>query len=70
MCGRTKRSTARNLESSSCPTIAVRLAGSPDDTLLDFLQSTYEAAATLANWDRQSLEWPGDPDSGPRGRQT
>jgi hypothetical protein len=39
----------------------VRLADSPDDTLLEFLQSTYEAAATLAEWDRQSLEWPADP---------
>jgi predicted PurR-regulated permease PerM len=25
-------------------------------TLLDFLQSTYEAGASLANWDRKSLE--------------
>ena len=39
----------------------VRLADSPDDTLLEFLQSTYEAAATLANWDRQALERPVDP---------
>jgi Family of unknown function (DUF5996) len=34
----------------------IRKAKSPDDTLLDFLQTTYEAAATLANWDRASLE--------------
>jgi hypothetical protein len=34
----------------------VRQSDSPDATLLDFLQSTYEAAATLANWDRASLE--------------
>ena len=39
----------------------VRLADSPDDTLMAFLQSTYEAAATLANWDRQALERPVDP---------
>ena len=38
----------------------VRLADSPDDTLLEFLQSTYEAAATLANWDRQALERPSE----------
>jgi len=38
------------------PYDAVRLAASPDDTLLDFLQSTYEAAATLAAWDRGALE--------------
>ena len=34
----------------------VRQAASPDQTLLDFLQSTYEAAANLATWDRRSLE--------------
>lgn len=34
----------------------VRKAESPDQTLLDFLQTTYEAAANLANWDRKSLE--------------
>jgi hypothetical protein len=28
----------------------------PDETLLKFLQSTYEAAAELAHWDRSSLE--------------
>jgi Family of unknown function (DUF5996) len=38
------------------PYDAVREAASPDDTLLDFLQTTYEAAANLANWDRNSLE--------------
>ena len=34
----------------------VARAASPDDTLLAFLQSTYEAAATLATWDRAALE--------------
>jgi hypothetical protein len=34
----------------------VRLSESPDDTLLDFLQTTYEGAANLAKWDRSSLE--------------
>jgi hypothetical protein len=38
------------------PYDAVRLAESPDDTLLEFLQSTYEAAANLGKWDRASLE--------------
>jgi hypothetical protein len=38
------------------PYEAVRLAESPDETLLAFLQSTYEAAATLSRWDRDSLE--------------
>jgi hypothetical protein len=43
------------------PYDAVRQAESPDATLLDFLQSTYEAAANLAKWDRNSLERAGDP---------
>jgi hypothetical protein len=34
----------------------VRNAPNPDLALIDFLQSTYEAGATLANWDRASLE--------------
>jgi hypothetical protein len=34
----------------------VRNAKSPEGTLLDFLQSTYEAGATLAKWDRDALE--------------
>jgi hypothetical protein len=34
----------------------VRLAESPDKVLLEFLQSTYEAAASLAAWDRAALE--------------
>ena len=38
------------------PYDAVRESKSPDDTLLDFLQTTYEAAANLAKWDRASLE--------------
>jgi hypothetical protein len=38
------------------PYDAVRLAPSPDDALLAFLQSTYEAAANLAKWDRAALE--------------
>ena len=38
------------------PYSAVQSAASPDDVLLDFLQSTYEAAADLANWDRAALE--------------
>jgi hypothetical protein len=34
----------------------VRNAANPDQALMDFLQSTYEAGANLANWDRASLE--------------
>jgi hypothetical protein len=34
----------------------VRSAASPRADLLDFLQSTYDAAANLGNWDRVNLE--------------
>ncbi|MDQ3820150.1 MAG: DUF5996 family protein [Acidobacteriota bacterium] len=34
----------------------VRKADSPPDVLMEFLQSTYEAGADLAKWDRASLE--------------
>jgi hypothetical protein len=36
----------------------VRKASSPAALLLEFLQSTYDAAATLGQWDRASLERP------------
>jgi hypothetical protein len=45
------------------PYDAVRESASPDDTLLEFLQSTYEAAADLAHWDRAGLERDRDPKS-------
>ena len=38
------------------PYDAVRTAADPDAALLSFLQSTYEAAADLAGWDRVALE--------------
>jgi len=38
------------------PYEAVRKSRSPDETLLDFLQTTYESAADLAGWDRAALE--------------
>lgn len=34
----------------------VRTAQAPEQALLEFLQSTYEAGASLAHWDRQVLE--------------
>lgn len=34
----------------------VRTATSPDQMILDFCQSTYDAAATLAHWERDELE--------------
>jgi hypothetical protein len=38
------------------PYEAVRTAADPADTLLSFLQSTYDAAADLGSWDRTLLE--------------
>ncbi|HZT61178.1 MAG TPA: DUF5996 family protein [Pyrinomonadaceae bacterium] len=38
------------------PYEAVRRSHDPDRVLTEFLQSTYEAGATLANWDRAALE--------------
>ena len=38
------------------PYDAVRTAREPDSALMDFLQSTYKAAADLAKWDRKMLE--------------
>jgi hypothetical protein len=40
------------------PYDAVRTAADPDKALLEFLQSTYEAAANAAKWDRGALECP------------
>jgi hypothetical protein len=40
------------------PYEAVRTAADPDAALLAFLQSTYEAAAVAAKWDRAALECP------------
>jgi len=38
------------------PYDAVRQSPSPEKALVDFLQSTYEAGADLAKWDRAALE--------------
>jgi hypothetical protein len=45
-----------NLGEFVLPYDDVRQASSPDATLLEFLQSSYEAAADLAAWDRPALE--------------
>lgn len=42
----------------------VRTATDPDAALLSFLQSTYEAAADAARWDRAALERPNGADHG------
>jgi hypothetical protein len=41
----------------------MRQADSPDELLLEFLESTYGAAADLGRWDRSALERVGDPRS-------
>ena len=40
------------------PYESVRTADDPDDTLREFLESTYDAAASLGRWDRDALERP------------
>jgi hypothetical protein len=47
---------SQDLREFILPYDVVRQSASPDDTLLEFLQSTYEAAAVLAKWDRPALE--------------
>ena len=47
---------SQDLREFVLPYDAVRTAASPDTTLLDFLQSTYEAAADAGKWDRAALE--------------
>jgi uncharacterized protein DUF5996 len=44
----------------------VRKAKSPSSSLLDFCQSTYDAGATLGNWDRERLERPPTPNQSVR----
>jgi len=46
----------RNLGEFVLPYDAVRESPDPDSTLLEFLQSTYDAAAGLGGWDRDALE--------------
>ncbi len=50
-----------SLQEFVLPYEAMRTSGSPERSLLAFLQSTYEAAANLASWDRQALERASDP---------
>ena len=49
------------------PYEVVRTAPRPDEALFGFLQSTYDAAAALANWDRTALERPREAPLGARG---
>lgn len=45
-----------NLREFLLPYEEVRKSGDPRATLMEFLQSTYEAGAVLAKWDREKLE--------------
>jgi len=47
---------SRELGEFILPYDAVRTAREPEQALMAFLQSTYEAAANLAKWDRAALE--------------
>ena len=47
---------SKDLREFILPYDEVRNAQLPENTLLEFLQTTYEAAADLAKWDRASLE--------------
>ena len=54
---------SRELADFILPYEAVRTAASPDEAVLEFYQSAYDAAADLARWDRAALdrpraEWP------------
>ncbi len=58
-----RRFYSSDLREFILPYDAVRKSRSPDETLLEFLQSTYESAARLAAWDRAALERERDPRS-------
>jgi len=47
---------SKELSEFILPYDAVRESNSPDDALISFMESTYEAGANLANWDRRALE--------------
>ena len=44
------------MASNLLPYEAVRTSADPDRTLLDFLHTTYAAAAERGQWDRTALE--------------
>jgi hypothetical protein len=46
----------KNLGEFVLPYETMRTSADPDSALLAFLQSTYEAAANLAHWDRKALD--------------
>ncbi len=50
----------REMREFILPYDAVRRSATPDDDVLAFVQSTYEAAADQARWDRAALERPAE----------
>jgi hypothetical protein len=48
----------REISNFVLPYEIVRTAARPDEIVLAFFQSTYEAAADLAGWDRPTLDRP------------
>jgi hypothetical protein len=34
----------------------MRMSATPEDTLMEFLRSTYDVSADLAKWDRKNLD--------------
>ncbi len=48
------------------PYEAVRTADAPDEALMAFLQSTYDAAVTTGGWDRAELDYPAGHAGNPR----
>jgi uncharacterized protein DUF5996 len=49
---------SRELADFILPYEAARAASSPDEAVLEFYQSVYDAGADLANWDRAALDRP------------
>lgn len=47
---------SKDMKEFLLPYDAVQQSPSPEDALMDFCQSTYEAGANLAQWDRKALE--------------
>ena len=54
--GRDDASYSVQMHEFLLPYDAVRTAASPDDALLEFAQSTYDAASLLGKWDREALD--------------
>lgn len=50
---------SKELKEFILPYEVVRTSSTPDATVLEFLQATYDAAARLGAWDRAALEWSG-----------